>query len=414
MQVVKRRKSITTLYKTWDGVKGLVVMLMVVGGLIGCVGPAAHGDRAMEMGNHQLALEHYEKAMAEGSRDSQMYFRAAKASQHLGKFAQAERYYSQSLRYGGGTDVAHALADFYIQTSNFTQAARILQYLMRFEEDVQPLYTNVGVALMYGGKYLDAEAYLLLAQQMDPDDPMPYINLGVLYDRHIRNPPKAVRFFECFTQIQGESADRRTVVRRLQEIENQGAVDTSRVNLKCGEAYRVQEAERHDLKRVFDLYEEGGFEEGENGGPVVIERMESRARSSLVEVEGEEDSEPSIQPAEEEEEEAVDYHQTRREAADAFDDGRFDQAVSLLTQIPQEERDLQDRAFLAQAYYNIGKFEDAASQWELVLERRPTPEIAARLIAIYARLDAGAEKQRVCERFAGWPDYEEALQACER
>ena len=85
---------------------------------MGCVGPEMMGDRAMERGDPAEALHQYDRAIEGGNRDPDLYFRAAKAAQQQGAFARAERYFSQSLRYGGDVEIARALAEFYIQTSN--------------------------------------------------------------------------------------------------------------------------------------------------------------------------------------------------------------------------------------------------------------------------------------------------------
>ena len=394
---------------------GLALLCLVSSALVlGCVGPEQRGDHAMEMGRYDIALEYYDEEISRGSRDPDLYYRAAVAAQRQGAFARAERYYSQSLRYGGGNEVARALAEFYIQTSNFSQAVRVLQFLVSSEDDdanIQPLYSNIGTALMYAGNYLDAEFYLLLAQQMNPEDPIPYINLGVLYDRHLRNRPKSVMFYNCYAEMAPDGSRTRQVRTRLREIENQGRVDTSRVNLTCGEEYRMAEVEHVDLSQVFDLglAEEGAEQE---------RALQGLAEDGEVEggqADGEEVPELRIvhsSPADESESEVA--SQAPMAAAEtAYESGRYDEAVEHLESIPAQERSRAQQHLLGQAYRQTGRFEESAQALERVLRERPSPELARLLIANYDELDDQESKARVCERFSGWPDYASALEACE-
>src|SRR5690554_5557648 len=156
-----------------------------------CSHPGGLGDRAFEAGDYSAALRYYEEEMVEGAHDWKLYHRAALASTRIGSFATAERYYSLSLRYGGGVDVATDLAAFYVQTSNYARAVRVYQFLLKHTDDPQPVYNNLGTALMYAGLPFDAESYLMISQQMDPKNPLTYINLGVLYDQHLKQPQLA-------------------------------------------------------------------------------------------------------------------------------------------------------------------------------------------------------------------------------
>jgi tetratricopeptide (TPR) repeat protein len=380
--------------------------------VVGCAGAEQRGDHAMEMGRYDIALEYYDEEIGRGSRDPDLYYRAAVAAQRQGAFARAERYYSQSLRYGGGNEVARALAEFYIQTSNFTQAVRVLQFLVSSEEDdesIQPLYSNIGTALMYAGNYLDAEFYLLLAQQMDPSDSIPYINLGVLYDRHLRNRPKSVMFYHCYVEMAPDGSRARQVRTRLREIENQGPVDTSRVNLECGEEYRMAPVEHVDLTQVFDL----GLAEEAAEEQRALQQEEGKEESDDDEepselriVHASPDGEDSTAPAGGEE-------RSLEDAQEAYQSGRYDEAVQFLEAVDSDDRSTEERQLLGQAYRQVGRFEESAEVLESVLRERPTPELARLLIANYDELDDQESKERVCQRFSGWPDYASALDACQ-
>lgn len=231
---------------------GLVALFVV-----GCATPQKKGDRAFERGQYQSALEHYEESIDKGTEDWRVYYRAAQAANHGAKFAAAERYYSKALRYGGGTKVAREFAAFYLKTSNYAKAARLLQYLLNTDIEKQPVYNNLGTALMYAGAPLDAESYLLIAQQMDPKDPIPYINLGVLYERHFHKPSLALGFYRCYAKLSKGSSQSEKVRTRIAQLGNQlrgaGAVD-----VPCGEPYRpgrgvrAGSASREELRKSLE------------------------------------------------------------------------------------------------------------------------------------------------------------------
>lgn len=385
----------------WFGSRVVSLFFLALAILLsGCVTPRAQGDHALEMGDYALAQRFYEEAIEDGDRDPDLYYRAALTAQHQGAFAEAERYFSQSLRYGGGREVAIALAEFYVQTSNFIEAVRVYQYLLRFEENVQPVYNNIGTSLMYGGKYIDAESYLLLAQQMDPKDPVPYLNLGALYDYHIRNRPRAIRFYECYLALSpNESQETRQVATRLHEFSFEGQADTSRVNLTCGEVYRPGVQPRHDLQAIFDLeFGEEDTETSQEPTPIIVERFEQSGGDELEANRSTEDA---------------DVEELRAQGEAYLSSGHFDRAAEVLSQIPPLERSDQDQGALGQAYYQIGRFDEAAQQFEGLLEARPTPERVEFLLKIYGKLQREEERNRLCERFEGWPDFEDVLSSCQ-
>ncbi|MFW5966704.1 MAG: tetratricopeptide repeat protein [Persicimonas sp.] len=218
---------------------GVAVTIALIVLLAGCVTTKERGDRAMEAESYRDALEYYETAMERGSNDPDLYAQAADAAVRTGDFALAERYYSRSLRYGGGEKVARKLSEFYIATSNYTKAVRVLQELIESADDKQPLYNNLGTALMYAGAPLEAESYLLVAQQLDPDDPVPYINLGLLYDEHLNQPRRAIGFYRCFVEMSSSADQRREITTRAQMLEQRYAnEDLERFEVTCGEAYQ--------------------------------------------------------------------------------------------------------------------------------------------------------------------------------
>lgn len=414
------------------GLGWLAVAALVVA-MLGCVGPEQRGDRAMQQGNPYEALDHYRQVLDTDNQDPELFYKAAQAAQQQGAFGEAERYYSQALRYGGGPEIARSLAEFYIQTSNFAQAVEVFRYLVHIEEDdeaIQPLYSNLGTALMYSGQYLDAESYLLLAQQTDPDDPVPYVNLGVLYDRHLRNRPKAVMFYECFAEMSSDRSRVRTVESRLGELQRLRGIDTSRVNLSCGQPYRAAEPEHHDLREEFDLdFTDDGTDQPTD--PLEIGHLELDVPLDYEPSADESDAEPAPREAGEEGAieifddaapvgdpvEATVVSEQFERAEEAFEAGRFDEAVDHLEQLLEDETDedleLEAQFLLGESYYRVGRHQEAAKTLESAVEDQPRPPSVEILIEVYERLDEDEHQQQLCDRFAGWPDFEGALEKCD-
>ncbi len=229
----------------------------------GCASQQQRAERAFESEDWDEAYSRYETLIEEGEADWKVYFRAARAATHLGNFSKAEKYYSRALRNGGGTRVARKFAEFYLQTSNYSQAVRLLQYLLETEpNNKQSLYNNLGTALMYAGSPLDAESYLLVAQQMEPEDPIPYVNLGVLYDRHIRRPQLAADFYKCYLKLaDGKQGQQQRIRSRLSRISSQGRVSAGS-QVECGKPYSPNSRTVADLEEK--MKEIGGDSPGES------------------------------------------------------------------------------------------------------------------------------------------------------
>ena len=226
-----------------------LLMALLCLSLAACASTArARGDRAFEEKRYSDALTQYDRLIEEGSKDPELFFKSAQAAMFLGDFGAAERYFSRSIRYGGGLEVMHALAEFYILTSNYARAAQVLYELLKLDPNPQKIYTNLGLALLYSGSYHEAESMLLIAQQMDPKAPGPYINLGLLYERHFRALERGVAFYSCYLTLTEEGAPQRAeVAQRVQELRGRiGMNAMESLTISCGEPYVPGDYSTHD------------------------------------------------------------------------------------------------------------------------------------------------------------------------
>lgn len=370
--------------------------------LFGCMGPQQLGDRAFEAGDFQYALDRYNVEIAEGSRDPKMYHRAALSAMNVGSFSSAERFFSQSLRYGGGLEVARDLAQFYVRTSNYAQAVRVFQYLLNHEQNPQPVYNNLGTALMYAEMPFDAETYLLIAQQLEPSDPVPYVNLGLLYDRHFKQPGLALGFYLCYLKMSQDRNQIRSVQLRVEEISARGGRPAEGHEVVCGEAYRPVVVASGRLKEEFGSGAAGeggaglgqvielglGGEDEDEGEERVIEDLTAVPQGSKAHRES-----TTLVPG----------------VREDFEKGRYDQVVVALTSVEGGDVGEEERAMLGVALFKVGRFQEAQAHLERAVEAAPRIELVTALFGVYRRLEMREKLSLLCKRFETWTDFEEIV-----
>ena len=378
------------------------VLLSATCALGGCLSAQRQGDRYFEEGRCHEAIDFYEEAIKQSDHDPQLYQRAAQCSLRLGDFASAERYYSQSLRFGGGLDVAKELADFYVKTSNYTSAVRVYQYLLHYEDDQQALYNNLGTALMYAGQPFDAESYLLVAQQMEPGDPSPYINLGVLYDRHLRQPWLAINFYECFSQLADDAKNRKLVQQRAAELHQRWDRLYDPGILECGKPY--EPAPTENVAAVREVVEPIGDPVDEDREPSNVESDEPATQPVVIErmVTAEE-----LPPAEPTPAEA-----TARQGDDialgraAYERGDWAEAISRFSAVPISRLDTPHFEMLGMAYLKQNNWARARHWLELALEGDPKPETVDALAAAHKKAGDDQRVRSLCKKYGNSPKYE--------
>lgn len=359
----------------------------------GCGSIQRQGDRAFERGEYQVALDYYDEAEATGVKDPEMYHHAAQSALKLGDFAAAEKYYAKALQFGAGVAVARELATFYVKTSNYVSAVRVYQYLLYQEGEKQPLYNNLGTALMYAGQPFDAESYLMIAQQMDPRDPLPYVNLGLLYDRHLKQPWLAVNFYECYGELTQGRADNAQMVRqRAAELRDRYHRLYEPDALACGQPYQPGAAvvQVEDLKEVVaaEFPDRPPDEPADAGPPIengpVIERQ-------VTEVDLPSDAGTADLLA---------------GARLAYSEGRWADAVKAYAALPLAQLQAQDHKFLGVAYQKQANWAMATHWLELALTQTDDAELVGALFDVYARAGQQERISALCKRFGKSSEYE--------
>lgn len=405
----------------------LIVIFVALSFSAGCASIKERGDRAFAAKEYNVALDHYEQEMEQGSRDADMYYKAAQAAVRVGDFSLAERYYSRSLRYGGGEDVKRSLAQFYIATSNYAKAVRVLQQLLETTDEPQSIFNNLGTALMYAGAPLDAESYLLVAQQMNPDDPVPYINLGVLYDKYLHQPQMALGFYQCFLTMSNGGSNRRHFEARAKNIELSYGKDLpERYNVECGEAYQPpgppsKEEVRATLKP--EKPAERQPDEAESGEKTLTGKGEN-AREDYPEQPGQAgDDEPlkiyrQVDKLPEQPTSSMGGAEKSTEAKtlalaeQAFSQQNHARVVKYLEGMPAAALDARAMSLYGRSLAELGELQRAQRWLAASVEEDRDAETVAVLIAVYRRLDAADKLNALCEHLANDGTLEETLEAC--
>ncbi len=407
----------------------LLLCALCFGGL-GCTTPKARADSAFEAERYEEALKMYEEIIDGGSRDPEVYVKAARASLKIGDFGGAERFYSRAIRYGGGIPVMRALAELYIQTSNYARAIQVLRELLNFDPNQQTVYNNLGTALMYAGDPFDAESYLMIAQQMDPSDPLPYLNLGLLYDQHLRQPRFGAQFYICYLQMASRAAPQRAqVAARIEEV---GLNPTrSPDELTCGEVYKPspQRTARVNLRDEFPDEDEAPpsadpreskpveldfTKDGEQKGDAAQEDGDAQgddasAEESVVIQSSGGSPPPQTTP----DLPAPQQKQTPRGLARAlFEKQEYKAALEAMMLLDGEERDAADARFIARIHSARGEAKQAETWWRLSLEKEVDPVALGELMKLLDAQERKMDLVKLCNQYRGKEIFELVRQHC--
>lgn len=356
---------------------------------------SSRADRSFEAGDCDAALDLYEEAMKEGSRDPEVYTKAAICSTRLGAFVQAERYYSRALRYGGGPEVALSLSKLYLQTSNYAKAVRVLQALVNDQRlDPQPVYNNLGTALMYANEPMEAESYLLIAQQLDPKDPYPYANLGLLYDRHMKRPPLAMSFYQCYLTLYRRNAPQsRTVAMRISELKKQNYIPDESV--VCGESYKPKQPSASSFQALQALKAKSKAED---------EALEAKEKSKTPGVTSPKQPSRLIKPL------AIDV--ARERAKNSFLKAKYGDVLQSYQGMAVSAMSASDSLLVAKSHRALKQWGDAQLWYERAFEKQPEALYLQGLIDVVIERKNTSRLNELCTMYNGQAAFTSALTMC--
>lgn len=137
-------------------------------------------------GQHNLALQEFERALELDHRDAEALLGLADAYSSAGRNQEAEDTYKRAAAMRPESwDGRHRLGAFYYQQGRFSDAASQFRRVVELVPDHASAHTSLGTALLSLGQQADAEAEFKKALALAPDYPA-LANLGFMYYRQKR------------------------------------------------------------------------------------------------------------------------------------------------------------------------------------------------------------------------------------
>jgi|GEM_PF-461434 len=154
-------------------------------------------------GDFKSSLENAEMSIKSDPENSDAHYCKGKSCFNLRQYNKSIHELEEAIRLGLNTsDVHFELGSNYYKKKNYRKAS--IEYKMSLEKDPENIeaINNYAVIMSKLGKNREAEKYLLQSIKTNPDFILSYKNLGILYDRKIKNSKKAVFYYkEYFNRI---------------------------------------------------------------------------------------------------------------------------------------------------------------------------------------------------------------------
>lgn len=145
---------------------------------------------------------------------------AAKRFAKSGDSVKAIELYKEALALDGGNALLHNdLAFIYIGLKSYELAQNHLQTAITLDINCATCFNNLGYLQSLTNEHLEAEKNLRRAMFLNPDDPLPYFNLGVLYEQ-TGNNEKAIEAYEAYTVYADQAVDDKIVNKVRSHIQN--------------------------------------------------------------------------------------------------------------------------------------------------------------------------------------------------
>jgi tetratricopeptide (TPR) repeat protein len=166
-----------------------------------------------------------------------------------GDTAIARQEFQESLKLDGEhLPTLVYLTELYLDDHNYTDARPLLEIASNKAPDNHGLLLNLGVAYRGSGDMPNAVKTYEKALELDPTNPDPHLNLGILYGDYNKDYDRAVKSFNAYIEGGGQETERVEGYIKRVERERKRAEKLQ----KAGEERKQREQERLERQRLLE------------------------------------------------------------------------------------------------------------------------------------------------------------------
>ncbi|TNE92013.1 MAG: tetratricopeptide repeat protein [Deltaproteobacteria bacterium] len=152
------------------------------------------------------------------------------------------------------------LSDLYMEDRNYGDAVKLLEKAKELDARNFWVVLNLGIAYRGTGQFDKAQAEYEAAMKLEPENPAPYFNLGILEGDHRKEYAKGMKALQTYIDMGGDQSGRAAEYIDALDKEKKRA-DRRREREEARKKAEQEAAERQKL-----LDEEGGGEPAPEGG----------------------------------------------------------------------------------------------------------------------------------------------------
>lgn len=177
------------------------------------------GKYYMERKLWQEAISEFREALRYDEKHLDSLIQLAEAYIQYRQPDKAENCFEQGVRYyPDNPDVLFKFSVFCLERKDYDRAISLLDRLKTIQPHNPKVFNNLGVAWLRKENFVLAEENFKLAVSKDPAFAKGYYNLGILYDRYLKQPENALRMYKKYIETGGEKKE--LVEKWIRELEN--------------------------------------------------------------------------------------------------------------------------------------------------------------------------------------------------
>ncbi|MFT4627786.1 MAG: Flp pilus assembly protein TadD, partial [Myxococcota bacterium] len=217
--------------------------------------PSSLGLAYLDTNQLSLARFVFQKALAavEGAEDNAyLNCNLGRVYQLEGSPALARAFLTKARTLDGDLLAAQVfLAEIYMADHNYGGVVELLERAVEIDPTNTGVVLTLGVAYRGVGRFEDAEAAYRRASELDPADPSPWFNLGILFGDHTKDYEASLASFQRYLDSGGREAERARDY--VKDVERERSRAEKRRNAE--EERKKREAERAERQRLLEQAE---------------------------------------------------------------------------------------------------------------------------------------------------------------